>query len=127
MLKSFLAGVSGALVPDLYLNNNSNGVFDWVEEGTPFPFITFGDMTTSNDDTKTIYGNFINLDILVWSKDPGRERTLELCERVEEILEDESFNIPGLEIISCEVDNITVMEQSYGTYCGIIKFSARVE
>lgn len=103
------------------LQNLVTGVFDYVPKTTKVPYITFGPMLSSSEDTKVEDGEKITITIEIWDESMGREKTIEIMTLIEEILEVE-LNLSSAFIFSQKITNREINEENYGLYHGIIDF-----
>lgn len=124
-LKYFLASIFERL-DNPAINKLCNGVYDFVEEGREMPYVTFGNMNVDKDMTKDIYGTSVTLDILVWDRDNGRERSLDITEAIETLLEDD-ITSDNFDLVTQNIEFIDNEEKQFGTYLTIIRFAARIE
>ncbi|MGL4850932.1 MAG: DUF3168 domain-containing protein [Clostridium sp.] len=125
-LKLFLASVFKRLSTTKELTDICE-VYDWVPEGVPMPYVTFGYMNITKDNTKTVYGSNISIDILVWDNTTGRQRSLDITEAIERAFDTDLEFENGLELVSQGIEYLENVEQEYGLYNTIIRLRCRVE
>lgn len=73
----------------------TGGVYDEVPQSTPYPYIVIGEATEVPDDTLTERGKDTTVTIHVWSKAPGNKQTLQIIERLDELLDNQSLTVNG--------------------------------
>jgi hypothetical protein len=113
------------------LNNNTEiiaivtGVFDYVPEDVVTPYITFGQMLSSEDKTKTDDGEKINVFIEIWSENQGRKEALEILTLAEKSLETE-FVFTDADVLEQKTINREVVEETYGVFHATLEFQIRL-
>ncbi|MGG3737253.1 DUF3168 domain-containing protein [Aeribacillus pallidus] len=126
MVKS---GVYQRLSQDPSLNAVINGVFDNVDEKTPYPYIVLGAMTGSPWGSKTSAGQEVTLTIHTWSDYPGDEEILiKIHPLILEAISREPIDVgSGLSVMLARLEMEETLESPDGmTRQGIIRFRFRI-
>lgn len=107
---------------------NPPRIFDHVPQGTNFPYITIGDIQTSDWSTATEMGEDHRIVIHSWSRYKGRKQSREIEKRLYEILHDADLSVDGHNLVRLQflVSDILV-EQDGRTYHGLTRFRAITE
>lgn len=71
------------------------GVFDWVEEGTPYPYIVIGEAIETPDNSHDSHGSNQVITLHVWSKYRGYAQALTIASRVRALLEHRPLTVAG--------------------------------
>lgn len=83
--------ILAALVP--------GGFHDYVPNRTTEPYITFGEIDSSEWDTKTWNGQDCTLSIHVWATDEGRKLCKEIMDRVYAVLHRQKLTVVGASVV----------------------------
>lgn len=116
------------LVNDAALTQSVSGVFDYVPQATPFPYIMIGEGHSADISaigTRT-YQHGVTLH--VYSKDKGRKEVNRIMERLHTLLDKATPEIAGYMLIELRYagSEITLMPDGE-TYHGVMEFSALLE
>lgn len=80
------------------------GVYDAVDENTPYPYVTISEPYTSPFDTKTSNIETITFTIHTWWKDnddySGKRKTYEMLSACQQTLMARNYSIPGARVLS---------------------------
>ena len=79
-------------------NTLGAGVFDEVEEGDTYPFITLGEETAIDYSTKDLDGGEYTINIHIWSQYKGSKETKEIMDRIHDLLHDSSLSVSGFNL-----------------------------
>ena len=89
------------------LNSDNNltstlgaSVFDDVTEGTDTPFVTIGEDTASEYDTKDLDGTETTINIDVWSEYKGSKECKQIMDRIHDLLHDSSISVTGFNLVN---------------------------
>lgn len=115
-----------ALTNNPDLTSKITGIFDYVPEKTPTPYITFGHIISNSDYTKTDNGERITFTLDIWSMAKGRKEAVTILTLVEQILEPNLVLDTAL-IIEQRVVTRDVIEESYGLYHASIMIDYQIE
>ena len=74
---------------------NVAGVYDFVPEGSSFPYVKIGDQTMVDDGTKTKQGSDFTLIIHTFSRYRGGKEIKEIMSLVYDILHESSLTVSG--------------------------------
>lgn len=114
------------------LNGDSNltstlgaSVFDDVTEGTSTPFITIGEETATEFDTKDLAGSENTINIHIWSEYKGSKETKQIMDRVHDLLHDSSLSVTGFNLVNMRFEFSDIIRDPDGvTRHGIMRFRA---
>ncbi len=89
--------VYNALIGDNALTTKlgGNNIYDFVPEGTDFPYVKIGDQTMIDDGTKTKQGSDFTLIIHTFSRYRGSKEIKEIMSLVYDVLHESSLSISG--------------------------------
>lgn len=90
------AAVLGALTADVALAGMVNGVFDYVIEGTSYPYVHVGEATETPDNTHSGFGRQTVVTLHVWSQHYGYSEALTIAARLIQVLDHQPLAIDGL-------------------------------
>lgn len=117
--------IFSAIDNNLELQEIVSGMYDYVPEDTPLPYITFGQILSSEDVTKTDEGEELVFSIESWSISKGRKELVKIITEIEKSLEEE-IQLSSAQVIEQKVINREVIEYQYGLYHGSIQFKIRL-
>ena len=101
------------------------GIYDEVQEGNAYPFITLGEETVINYDTKDLAGGEFTVNIHVWSQYKGSKETKTLMDRIHTLLHDYSLSVSGFNVINSRFEYSDIMRDPDGvTRHGVMRFRA---
>lgn len=114
------------------LNGDSNltttlgaGVFDDVTEGTNTPFITLGEETATEFDTKDLSGAENTINIHIWSEYKGSKECKQIMDRVHDLLHDSSISVTGFNLVNMRFEFSDIIRDPDGvTRHGVMRFRA---
>ena len=114
------------------LNGDSNltstlgaSVFDDVTEGTSTPFITIGEETATEFDTKDLAGSENTINIHIWSEYKGSKETKQIMDRVHDLLHDSSLSVTGFNLVNMRFEFSDIIRDPDGvTRHGVMRFRA---
>ena len=123
-----------ALQEALYtrLNNDStltdtNGasVYDEVPEGSSFPYVTIGETTALEYDTKDLTGSEQTVTFHVWSQYRGAKEAKNIMDRLHDLLHNYSLSVSGANLINLRFDFGDLLRDPDGvTRHGVMRFRA---
>jgi len=87
--------VYNALSADATLVSAVTGIYDFVPEGTAFPYVKVGDQTMVDDGTKNKKGNDFTLMIHAFSRYRGSKEIKEIMSLVYDVLHESSLSVSG--------------------------------
>jgi len=101
------------------------GVYDEVQEGNSYPFITIGEETAIDYSTKDVDGGELTINIHVWSQYKGSKETKTIMDRIHDLLHDYSLNVTGYNLINSRFEYSDIMRDPDGvTRHGVMRFRA---
>jgi hypothetical protein len=114
------------------LNSDSNltstlgaGVFDDVTEGTDTPFVTIGEDTASEYDTKDLDGTETTINIDVWSEYKGSKECKQIMDRIHDLLHDSNISVTGFNLVNLRFEFSDIIRDPDGvTRHGVMRFRA---
>ena len=82
------------------LNNDSTltnslgaGIYDEVQEGNSYPFVTIGRDSSIDYSTKDVDGSEYTVNLDIWSQYKGSKETKEIIDRIHDLLHDYSLGL----------------------------------
>jgi len=87
--------VLAALKADAALMALIGGVFDWVPEDQPYPYIVIGEAIETPDNSHDSHGSNLVITLHVWSKYRGYAQALTIAARVRALLEHRPLTVAG--------------------------------
>ena len=87
--------VYNALLADATLVSAVTGIYDFVPEGTAFPYVKVGDQTMVDDGTKNKKGNDFTLMVHAFSRYRGSKEIKEIMSLVYDVLHESSLSVSG--------------------------------
>lgn len=102
-------GIFSRLSSDPNILDRVTGVFDAVEEGQEFPYITIGEPTMLPFNTKQKFGEELAIVIHVWSIYNGKKEAIDIINLCLKSLV-VRMDLEGFSIEKVEVDNIRVFD-----------------
>ncbi len=105
-------------------------VYDYVPEEKNMPFITIGEVSTKDDGNKYSTGEYITIDIEIWSKNKGKYKDLLTAKKIQQLLSEEltpEANEEEYEVITQDTKTIVSRELDYGIFLTIIQLKIRIE
>jgi hypothetical protein len=125
---SFQQAVYQLLSSDSTLLALVDAVYDRPPQGSPFPYITLGDMAISDWSTKTSTGTEILLTIYIWSRSGGRKETADISDRVYRLLHQASVSVSGQALVQIRYLSSDIQLDDDGiTYQGMMRFRSLLE
>tara|TARA_Y100000592_G_C5219867_1_gene198951 strand:- start:34 stop:441 length:408 start_codon:yes stop_codon:yes gene_type:complete len=114
------------------LNGDSNltstlgaGIFNDVTEGTNTPFVTIGDDTASEYDTKDLDGTETTINIDVWSEYKGSKECKQIMDRIHDLLHDSNISVTGFNLVNLRFEFSDIIRDPDGvTRHGVMRFRA---
>ena len=93
------------------LNNDSTltnslgaGIYDEVQEGNSYPFVTIGRDSSIDYSTKDVDGSEYTVNFDIWSQYKGSKQTKEIMDRIHDLLHDYSLSVTGFNLINIRFD-----------------------
>ena len=87
--------VYAKLTGDAPLMAMINGVFDFVPEGTDYPYVTIGDIAAEDNSAVGVKGYELDLRVNVYSKSQGKSQCLDIVERLKIVLDGQALMVAG--------------------------------
>lgn len=88
--------IDALLRSDTVLNDMVDGVYDYVPETCPYPFIVTGDVIETPDNRQGSFGWETVVTLHVWSQYRGYAQALRIGARITALLDHQPLTVPGL-------------------------------
>lgn len=118
--------IFSSLKSSVELSKLVTGVFDYVPEKAKTPYVTFGQILSTSENTKTDKGEKLNFFLEIWSESKGRKESVQILTLIEKALEVE-FEMDSTFIIEQKTINREVVEEAYGLYHATLEFQVILE
>ena len=106
-------------------NTHGAGVYDEVQEGNSYPFVTIGEETTIDYSTKDVDGGELTVNIHVWSQYKGSKETKTIMDRIHDLLHDYNLSVTGYNLVNSRFEYSDIMRDPDGiTRHGVMRFRA---
>jgi hypothetical protein len=103
-------------------------VYDDVPQGTREPYVTFGDIATSDWSTKESRGEEHFVTLHVWSRERGRKQAYDIIAEIDSALDGASLALDGHRLINLATTFWTVVRQAPSElYRGVVRLRAATE
>ncbi|MFJ9382028.1 DUF3168 domain-containing protein [Streptomyces sp. NPDC101455] len=89
------AAIRDALLADVPLMDLIEGVFDWVEEKQPYPYIVIGEAMETPANAHDRYGSEVLETLHIWDRNRGFAQSLTIAARVIQALDHTPLTIEG--------------------------------
>lgn len=122
--------IYGALVADTALLAllGAPRIYDDVPQGTPFPYLTFGQSTLRDWSTGSEAGDEHVLTLHVWSRAAGRKETHAIMGALRHALHDAPLALDGHRLVNIRHELSEARRDPDGdTYHGIVRYRAVTE
>ena len=114
------------------LNNDSTltnslgaGIYDEVQEGNSYPFVTMGRDSSIDYSTKDVDGSEYTVNLDIWSQYNGSKETKEIIDRIHDLLHDYSLSVTGFNLINIRFEFADILIDPDGvTRHGVMRFRA---
>lgn len=108
------------------------GVYDAVDENTPYPYVTISEPYTSPFDTKTSNIETITFTIHAWWKDndeySGKRKVYDMLSASQQALLRRNYIIPGAKVLSVtRRDSRVIDDNSPGVKHGILTIQYKIQ
>lgn len=92
------------LSEDADLNDVITGVYDYVNQDTPFPYVTVGEPTVSPFESKTSYSENIPWVLHCYSDAQGKRETMQMLNLMVKALTKEKWHVEGFKVFKFIID-----------------------
>ena len=100
-------------------------VFDDVPESTSFPYVSLGEDTLNDYDTKDVSGSTQTLTLHIWSEYKGTKEAKQIMDRLHDLLHDSSLSVSGHNLVNLRFEFGDIMRDPDGkTRHGVMRFRA---
>ncbi|MFC8494710.1 DUF3168 domain-containing protein [Streptomyces sp. NPDC057235] len=89
------SAVYARLTSDPQLSGAVSGVYDYVPEKTPYPFVSIGEAIETPDNTLGSLGRETVITLHVWTRARGHSPGLGIAARITELLDHQPLTITG--------------------------------
>lgn len=93
------------LTADATLAGMVTGVFDYVPEGTAYPYVHVGEATEIPDNTHSGFGRQTVVTLHVWSQHRGFSEALTIAARIIQVLDHAPLTIDGLRHVATRFES----------------------
>lgn len=115
------------LSEDVALKSKVKGIYDYVDENTPFPYVTIGDPTVLPFETKSSFGEVISVVLHCFSNYKGKKEAFEILNLMVQAISKEDLVIEGFTFFRLELEGMNVITDYDGkTKHGIARFKVWV-
>lgn len=115
------------LSEDTPLKTKVKGIYDYVDEDTPFPYVTIGDPTVSPFATKSSHGEEVSVVLHCFSKYKGKREAFEILNLIVQAITKKDLEIEGFTFFRLELEGMNVITDIDGkTKHGIARFKVWV-
>ena len=102
-----------------------NNIYDFVPEGTDFPYVKIGEETATDNGTKTLQGNEHTLVIHSFSRYRGSKEVKNIMSRIYALLHESSLSVSGASLVNLRFEFSDVIKENDGrTTHGLQRFRA---
>jgi len=120
--------VYGVLTADSTLTEMVTGIYEYVPQGTGFPYLVVNEITAADWSTKTSSGASCNLTLKAYSRDMQDAVLLGIISRATDVLRGTAITMTGHTLINLTLQNMEVKRLADGvTYEAVVKFKALTE
>jgi len=104
------------------------GVFEYVPEGTNFPYVVIDDMKLKPWSNLSKKGSEINFSIKTYCRERGSKTCLDIMDNVEDLLDEAALTVTNHALIHILLEYSEVEQKKDGlNYVGVSKFKALLE
>ncbi len=110
------------------LIGNPTRLYDVVPPAAVFPYVTLGDLTIKEFDTKDRSGFEQILVLRAWSRARGRKELKQIMQAIYDALHAASLSVTGADAVSCQFQSAATSAESDGlTLQGVLRFRVIVQ
>lgn len=103
-------------------------IYDDVPQGSPFPYLTFGQSVARDWSTGTDAGNEHVITLHVWSQAKGRKEVHEIMDAARSVLHEQPLALAGHRLVNLRHEFSEARRDPDGeTYHGLVRFRAVTE
>ena len=115
--------VFNALDQSSTLQNLVTDVYDFVPEGTAFPYVKIGEQTMVDNGTKNKQGTDFTIEVHTFSRYRGSVEIKNIMSVVYDILHESSLSVSGAELINMRFEFSDIIKENDGlTTHGVQRF-----
>jgi hypothetical protein len=117
--------IYSTLTGDVTLMAKINGVYDFIPDNKPFPFVRVGEINLTDSGTHTFNGFEVEFVIDLWHRPPNRGKAAlhGIMDDIYRLLHKATFSIPNYTVyVSRFISSSIIVEEDNVTYHGITKF-----
>lgn len=101
-----------------------SGIFSHTPQGTAFPYINIGSVSTSELSSLGKNGIDYSIDIHSWSKAGGHKQTADILDLLYQTLHNSSITVSGCDFIAMRVSQTSITLENDGiTYHGLLRLN----
>ena len=106
-------------------NTLSAGIYDEVQEGNSYPFVSMGRDGSIDYSTKDVDGSEYTINLDIWSQYKGSKETKQFMDRIHDLLHDYSLSVTGFNLVNLRFEFCDVLVDPDGiTRHGVMRFRA---
>ena len=106
-------------------NTLSAGIYDEVQEGNSYPFVSMGRDGSIDYSTKDVDGSEYTINLDIWSQYKGSKETKQIMDRIHDLLHDYSLSVTGFNLFNLRFEFGDVLVDPDGiTRPGVMRFRA---
>ncbi len=110
------------------LIGNPTRLYDVVPPGAIYPYVTLGEMTAREFDTKDQTGFEQNVTFHIWSRYRGRKELKEIMQAIHTLLHTASLSVTGANFVNCRmISAATNLEADGLTLHGVMRYRIVVQ
>lgn len=103
-------------------------LYDVVPPAAVFPYVTLGDITLRDFDTKDATGFEQSVILHFWSRYRGRKEMKQMMQAVYDALHQSALTVTGASFVSCQFHSASTQQENDGlTFHGIMRFRIVVQ
>ncbi|MBB5703709.1 hypothetical protein FHS76_003619 [Ochrobactrum daejeonense] len=103
-------------------------IYDHVPPKGPFPCVTLGETATRDWNTSTEAGGEHFLNILIWARESGRKRVLDIAAKIATRLDGMPVEVNGHRLVNLMLTEVLARNtDGLGSYLGTMRYRAVTE
>ena len=106
-------------------NTLSAGIYDEVQEGNSYPFVSMGRDGSIDYSTKDVDGSEYTINLDIWSQYKGSKETKQIMDRIHDLLHDYSLSVTGFNLVNLRFEfGDVLIDPDWITRHGVMRFRA---
>lgn len=100
-------------------------IVDDVPHGTSYPFVTIGDVRSSDYSTVDLIGGDLVVELHSWSQYKGSKEVKQMMDRLHDLLHDSNLGVTGFNLVNLRFEFSDIVRDPDGvTRHGVMRFRA---